>query len=151
MLEIIPMTEENYETAARIEAECFSDRPWTKEQFFEELSLSFSRTFLAFCDGKAAGFANLWLTPPMAVINNIAVMDGFRRLGVASALLKALLGECRNCSSLTLEVRVSNSAAVMLYEKHGFGIVGLRKRFYENPCEDAYIMTKFMKKESADV
>lgn len=148
MIEIIPMNEENYPEAALIEAECFTDDPWTKEQFREELGLDFSRTFLAYADGEAAGFINMWLTPPMAVVNNIAVREKYRRRGIAGMLINAALGECGGCSSFTLEVRVSNEAAISLYEKHGLSQVGRRKNFYSNPREDAFIMTRFMKKES---
>lgn len=149
-IEITPMSEENYDSAAAIESACFDDRPWTAEQFREELALDFSRTFIAFCGGEAAGFVNMWLTPPMAIINNIAVLPQFRRRGIAHALINAALGECKECSSLTLEVRVSNSAAIKLYESLDFSQVGRRKNFYENPREDAYIMTKFMKREKSD-
>ena len=40
----------------------------------------------------------------------------------------------------TLEVRVSNQAAIHLYEKLGFASVGIRKNFYSKPAEDAMIM-----------
>ena len=146
MTQLVPMTDDNYTDAAAIEQECFSDRPWTAEQFHEEISLDFSRTFIAYCDGKAAGFVNMWLTPPVAIINNIAVMESFRRNGIGTALIEAALAECSDCSSLTLEVRVSNSTAIAFYEKHGFTQVGRRRNFYENPREDAFIMTKFKKK-----
>jgi ribosomal-protein-alanine N-acetyltransferase len=146
-VETVPMNEENYLLAAELEKACFDDRPWTAEQFHDELSLDFSRTFIAFDGGEAAGFVNMWLTPPMAIINNIAVAKNHRRRGIASLLIDRALGECGGCSSLTLEVRVSNTAAISLYEKLGFSQVGRRKNFYENPREDAFIMTKFMKKD----
>ncbi len=150
MINIIPMSEENYTQAAAIEAECFNDRPWTAKQFYEELSLDFSRTFIAYYGNQPAGFVNIWLTPPAAIINNIAVCEKYRRKGIASELIKKAVGECKQCSSLSLEVRVSNLPAITLYEKYGFSKVGERKNFYENPVENAYIMTKFMKKECAE-
>ena len=42
--------------------------------------------------------------------------------------------------SITLEVRVSNLAAQALYEKYGFKKVGVRKRYYTDNNEDAYVM-----------
>ena len=149
-LALLPMSEENYTAAAQVEAECFADRPWTAEQFHEEITLDFSRTFIAYLGGEPAGFVNIWLTPPMAIINNIAVREGFRRRGIAQAMIKAALGECGECSSLTLEVRVSNQPAIALYEKLGFSQVGTRRNFYENPREDAFIMTKFFRKGAAE-
>jgi ribosomal-protein-alanine N-acetyltransferase len=41
----------------------------------------------------------------------------------------------------TLEVRVSNQAAVNLYHKFGFQIVGRRARYYRDNGEDALLMT----------
>jgi ribosomal-protein-alanine N-acetyltransferase len=41
---------------------------------------------------------------------------------------------------VTLEVRVSNTAAQALYEKYGFTRQGLRKRYYSDNGEDAHIM-----------
>ncbi|MCD8096011.1 MAG: ribosomal protein S18-alanine N-acetyltransferase [Ruminococcus sp.] len=148
LIEIGAMSEENYALAAEIEAECFSDNPWTLNQFHEELSLDFSRTFIAYLDGEAAGFVNMWLTPPLAIINNIAVRADRRRLGIGALLMQRAIDECGECSSLSLEVRVSNSAAISFYDGFGFTQVGLRKNFYSNPKEDAYIMTKFKKKDT---
>ena len=151
MTELIPMNEQNYRDAAAIEQVCFTDDPWSEAQFAEELSLDFSRTFIAYFDGRAAGFVNVWLTPPLAIINNIGVLPEFRRQGIASELIKAAVSVCEGCSSLSLEVRLSNEPAIGLYKKHGFSQVGLRKRFYSNPREDAYIMTLFkLKGESAN-
>ena len=49
----------------------------------------------------------------------------------------------------TLEVRASNSAAIALYQKHGFERVGERKNYYEAPKEDAILMTRTFKKVEA--
>ena len=46
-----------------------------------------------------------------------------------------------NADFITLEVRKSNTVAIKLYEKMGFELVGERKAFYENPKEDAILMT----------
>ena len=49
---------------------------------------------------------------------------------------------------LTLEVRPSNGAAVALYRKHGFQEAGRRRDYYENPQEDALLLTRqFGRKE----
>ncbi len=149
-IKILPMTEDNYRCAAEIENVCFNDRPWTEEQFHEEIYIDFSRTFIAYCGNSPAGFVNVWLTPPVAIINNIAVLPKYRRRGIAQRMINAALGECGECSSLSLEVRVSNLSAIALYEKMNFSQVGRRKNFYENPREDAFIMTRFMEKIKHD-
>ena len=45
----------------------------------------------------------------------------------------------RGVNDMTLEVRVSNSAAQGLYRSFGFAPAGVRKRYYEN-TEDAIVM-----------
>ena len=56
---------------------------------------------------------------------------------------------CENCqhlyenlSFISLEVRTSNIKAISLYEKFGYKTEGVRKNFYDDPREDALIMTK---------
>ena len=45
---------------------------------------------------------------------------------------------------VTLEVRVSNEKAIGLYKKFGFSLAGIRKEYYEDNKEDAYIMWKYL-------
>ena len=82
-------------------------------------------------------------------ISNVAVREKFRKRGVASALIDAMNSYCivNNAEFITLEVRVSNTPAVNLYEKSGFENLGRRKNFYSAPNEDAFIMTKYFLKE----
>ena len=77
-------------------------------------------------------------------INNIVVGIKHRRLGVASLLMESLIKEAkaREMIGLTLEVRVSNNAALSLYNNFGFIIEGHRKNYYSHPNEDAAIMWK---------
>ena len=81
-------------------------------------------------------------------ITNVAVFPDMRGHGVGSALMRRLFQEAeeRNCFGVTLEVRVSNEAAISLYEKSGFVREGIRKGFYRAPAEDALIMWKYFKK-----
>ncbi|HCG30344.1 MAG TPA: ribosomal-protein-alanine N-acetyltransferase, partial [Chloroflexi bacterium] len=46
----------------------------------------------------------------------------------------------RTAEWVTLEVRVSNASAQALYHKYGFSQQGLRRRYYSDNGEDAYIM-----------
>lgn len=79
-------------------------------------------------------------------IDNVAVFPAHRRKGVASALLGALIayGEKEGMAFLTLEVRPSNQGARALYEAHGFQQVGERKNFYQNPVENALLLTRYL-------
>jgi ribosomal-protein-alanine N-acetyltransferase len=73
-------------------------------------------------------------------VMNIAVEPNHRRQGVARGLLDALLDKGGREANYTLEVRVSNAAAIALYEAYDFRAVGTRRRYYADNGEDAIIM-----------
>ncbi len=89
------------------------------------------------------GFAGLWLMLDEAHITTIGVKPTHRGRGVGELLLLGLFDAAlaMNASLVTLEVRVTNIIAQRLYEKYGFERVGLRKHYYSDNGEDAYIMT----------
>jgi ribosomal-protein-alanine N-acetyltransferase len=88
------------------------------------------------------GFAGLWLMVDEAHITTIAMHPDYRRLGLGEFLLVNLIdiSYTINAKWVTLEVRVSNSAAQNLYRKYGFHEAGLRHRYYSDNQEDALIM-----------
>jgi ribosomal-protein-alanine N-acetyltransferase len=73
---------------------------------------------------------------------NVAVAGDQRRRGIASELLVALFERTREDGrrGYTLEVRVSNSGAITLYERLGFERRGVRRGYYTDNREDALIM-----------
>jgi len=75
-------------------------------------------------------------------VMNVAVVDAYRRRGVASALLERLFAvtESDPRRGYTLEVRVSNAGAIRLYEQLGFEARGIRRGYYTDNREDALIM-----------
>ncbi len=89
------------------------------------------------------GFAGLWLMLDEAHITTIGVKASHRGRGVGELLLLGLFDAAleMGASLMTLEVRVSNVVAQKLYEKYGFERVGIRKGYYSDNGEDAYIMT----------
>jgi ribosomal-protein-alanine N-acetyltransferase len=89
------------------------------------------------------GFLGLWFMVDEGHIVTVAVRQSRRRHGIGELLLLAAfdLAESKGLHVLTLECRVSNTAAQALYEKYGFERVGIRKRYYTDNNEDAVIMT----------
>lgn len=89
------------------------------------------------------GFIGVWMLPDEAHIVTVAVRDGYRRHGIGEMLLISAIELAReqDQSLVTLEVRVSNTAAIELYRKYGFEEVGLRPRYYSDNKEDAYVLT----------
>jgi len=88
------------------------------------------------------GFAGLWLMVDESHITTIAVHPDYRGQGVGETLLSALVGISYDIGArmVTLEVRVSNTVAQNLYRKYGFKEAGVRRRYYSDNHEDAYIM-----------
>ena len=136
------------EEIARLEVECFSV-PWSKNALESELDNNFARFYVAFYNGKIAGYIGAHNVLGEVYITNVAVFPEFRRKGIAGRLISALEKKMaeENALYITLEVRKTNLSAIALYEKMGFKEVGRRKNFYENPREDAVLMTHYLKSE----
>jgi ribosomal-protein-alanine N-acetyltransferase len=89
------------------------------------------------------GFGGYWMQMDEAHISTIAVRSDVRRRYIGELLLAAMMDQAaeERARVVTLEVRVSNTVAQMLYNKYGFQTAGFRKAYYSNNGEDAYIMT----------
>ena len=140
---IVPMNADHLDEIAALERVCFS-APWSRAMLAEELDNACS-AFLAALDedGHVVGYAGLQVVLDEGYITNVAVRPEDRQKGVASQLLKVFIDFARGnrLACLTLEVRPSNTAAIVLYGRHGFRTAGRRKNYYEHPKEDALIMT----------
>lgn len=125
-----------------IETACFSD-PWPKAVIEHRLdSFLVAKTD----SGDVMGYLSFSSVLDEGSIDNIAVAVACRRQGAADALMNAALDKARMLSLafITLEVRASNTAAIALYQKHGYAEVGRRKNYYQAPREDAILMTRFL-------
>jgi ribosomal-protein-alanine N-acetyltransferase len=118
--------------------------PWTRQMYLAELE----RPGLSFCylarnpDRQAVGFCSFWRVVDELHINNLAVIPGQRRAGIATVLLRYVLTEGARLGAVraTLEVRKSNEPARLLYERMGFSVAGVRRAYYTKPVEDAIIL-----------
>lgn len=91
---------------------------------------------------RVLGYGGFWLLIDEAHVCTIAVHPSWRGRGLGELLLLSLLqrGQRLGACRATLEVRVSNLAALGLYHKYGFQIVSRQKRYYADNQEDAFIM-----------
>lgn len=145
---LVPMDRSHLREIAEIERTCFT-RPWSENMLEEELYNPDAAFIVAEGeDGTVLGYAGLQTVLDEGYIDNVAVRESCRKLGVGDALVDALVRFGReHLSFLTLEVRRSNEAAIHLYLKHGFEQVGVRPGYYELPREDALILTLDFKKD----
>ena len=126
-----------------IEMECFSV-PWSLDSIEIELLNEDKKLYYVIenTDG-VVGYAGAWLVYDEGQITNIAIRPSARRQGFGAKLTSALIEECfkRGMNEIFLEVRVSNLSALSLYRQLGFTVKGMRKNYYSEPKEDAYIMS----------
>lgn len=142
-LQLRRMQKQDAATAAALEAGCLTEA-WSEKSYQDALTNPAAFYVAAELEGKMAGCCGYWQSFEEADICNVAVARDCRRLGIAEQMLVFLMehAQSRGVSAFTLEVRDSNAAAVLLYEKLGFVTEGIRKNFYDNPKEDARIMWK---------
>lgn len=143
---ILPMTREDVPAVTEMNKLCFT-RPWSADSLMAETEKDDAVFVVARdADGDICGYAGLNYVLDEGYIANIAVHPDARRQGIAALLLGELEKRARQLklSFITLEVRVSNTAARCLYSSMGFTEAGRRKNFYEAIREDAIIMTKYL-------
>lgn len=133
--------ESDLEQILEIEEETFSE-PWTKEGFLESFQNQDNHYLVVEDGGRIAGYCGYWGILGEGYIYNVAVKKEYRRQRIGYRMLRQLIIEAkgRGITSMTLEVRVSNAAAIGLYQSLGFEAVGSRKDFYTKPMEDGIIM-----------
>jgi ribosomal-protein-alanine N-acetyltransferase len=133
------------DVAAVLEIERLSfSSPWPAYAFEQELTANrLAHYVVARSDDHVVGFAGIWLMVDEAHVTTFGVHPDHRRRGVGRRLLLRLaelaieLGSAR----MTLEVRVSNTAAQSLYRSFGFRVAGRRVAYYSDDGEDALVMT----------
>ena len=143
MIEIVLMKPEHVAPIAEIEKLCFNDA-WSERSIASELKNRLSLWLVAMDGERLAGYVGSQSVLGETDMMNIAVHPDYRRRGIAEQMVVRLVKElkARGNHSLMLEVRASNDPAKKLYEKLDFIQVGLRKNYYRNPKEDAYILRK---------
>lgn len=129
-----------------IENEAFTC-PWSEKSFEEAFSSPNITVFAAVDEtneNALAGFSCLMWYGDEGEILNIAVKASARKNGIGQLLMDAMLteGTANGVRDFYLEVRESNTAARHLYDKNGFVALGVRRRYYTRPVEDAVIMRK---------
>ena len=128
---------------AELEKLCFND-PWSENSIASELDNRLSCWLVAIADDKVVGYVGSQTVLGETDMMNIAIHPDYRKQGIATELISALIEALneRGSHSLMLEVRASNEPAKSLYLKMGFDVVGVRKNYYRNPREDALILRK---------
>lgn len=138
------MTLEDLDEVLEVEHGAFTT-PWSRRQFVSELTQNSYAVYLVIKRGRRTiAYGGMWALLGEAHVTNIAVRAEERGRKIGDLLLRSLLleAESRNCLKVTLEVRRSNVVAQNLYRKYGFLERGVRRGYYTDDGEDAFIMVR---------
>ncbi|MGI6153806.1 MAG: ribosomal protein S18-alanine N-acetyltransferase [Christensenellaceae bacterium] len=124
------------------ENSCF-EAPWSYAMLYDDIIENPHTVYMVVVlRDKIIGYGGMWIILDEAHITNVCILEEYRGRGYAYTLMRELqeVAKEMGAESMTLEVRVSNRSAMKLYKKCGFSVHGLRKRYYPNNNEDAYVM-----------
>jgi ribosomal-protein-alanine N-acetyltransferase len=139
-----PMRVEDLDAVLQIEQRSFAS-PWRREHFQAELDHDdWARPQVVTHDSKLVAYAVVWELASELRINNFAVDPSRRRNGIGRWMLGRLLEHAKHadCTEATLEVRAGNTAALDLYRRFGFEVIGRRAGYYSREGEDALLMRR---------
>ncbi len=133
-------------TLAELDAACFGN-PWSDSIWAQEVARDVAEVTVALSHDPLVGLVGascVWQVADEAHLLRIATRPTFRGRGVARDLLEAALVSARaaGCVSMLLEVARRNRAALALYDRTGFSVVGERKGYYATPPDDALLMRR---------
>ena len=136
------MTVDDIPAVERVEQTCFSDA-WSEKLLSDMLESKWDEAWvLAAEDGTVIGYANFRFLAGEGELMRIAVLPEHRGRGESKKLMDRLeiSAKEKEAPDLTLEVRAGNTPAVNLYKSYGFQAEAVRKNYYHDPVEDAFIM-----------
>ena len=130
-----------------IENALFQDEAWSREVFESEFALLGStRTYRVVEENnEIVAYFGLAIVDDTADITTIAVRADFQGRGIGRKLMQEILNiaAARNLRKIMLEVKPENLAAISLYQKCDFEVIGLRRNYY-GPSKDALTMQKLV-------
>ena len=131
---------------ADLDSACFGN-PWAAEIWAQEVLRDLASVTVAMSLDPLVGLVGascVWLVADEAHLLRVATRPTYRGRGVGRDLLEAAFVSARaaGCKTMLLEVARRNRAALAVYERTGFAIVGERKGYYATPPDDALLMRR---------
>ena len=128
---------EGVELLADIYSQAFKGTPeqqWGQKELKELFSINGTISFVVCKEGEPVGFALLRIIADEGEIITFCILPKWCNNGYATALLERIIDtmQARSIKRLFLEVRENNEAAIKLYKKCNFNIIGRRKGYYSN-------------------
>ncbi|GAA2021443.1 ribosomal protein S18-alanine N-acetyltransferase [Terrabacter terrae] len=138
---------------AELELHLFADDAWSERTWWAELAARPRREYVVATapDGTIAGYAGLDVAGDVADVMTIAVAPAHQGRGLGRLLLAELVRRAteRAVDAVLLEVRADNDAARRLYDRAGFEVISVRRRYYQPGDVDALVMRLLLTKGDA--
>lgn len=118
---------------------------WEADDFlYEILENQFSYNFVLEEDEEIIGYVGIWIMYEQSQITTLGIEPIHQRKGLGKYLMQEMITFAiqQGCEVMSLEVRISNAKAKSLYENLGFENQAIRKNYYQDNHEDAYLMVK---------
>lgn len=143
------MLVEDLDQVMEIEKDLFHV-PWTREGYFTFLTKENTMFLVVEEKEQILGYCGLLMVLDEGDVTNVAVRRDRQREGIGNFLMESMirLAEEQGIIKIHLEVRQSNDTAIRLYERLGFTRDGIRRNYYENPVENAILMTRGPERET---
>lgn len=141
------MIQADLDQVAGLETALFGPDAWSAEALAAELAdVPGGRHYIVAAEETAVvGYAGLLAAGGgQAEVLTLAVRADRWGQGIGGEMLRGLLAEAarRGCTEVFLEVRVDNPRAQLLYRRHGFAEVGIRRGYYQPSGADALVMRR---------
>lgn len=126
-----------------IEKSCFKDEAWSETAIKDALDNPNYVLVACYYNSCIIGYINASFVLDEAELNRIAVLKEYCRKGIGGMLVDELfyILKSKKVSQISLEVRCSNKPAISLYKAKKFKQYATRKMYYNNPSEDAILMS----------
>jgi [ribosomal protein S18]-alanine N-acetyltransferase len=141
-------TRDDLSAILAIQQKCPGTAQWRDEDYLRLAGDPGGSILVAQTEGATppavAGYAAFHCLGDEAELRNLAVNPSQQRRGIARALLTAGMRALQELGvrQLFLEVRATNQPAVALYQSLGFRLLDTRRNYYQNPADDALVMTR---------
>ena len=131
------MTLDDLDAIMHIEPTIYS-HPWTRGNFSDSLNSGYNAWVLLGDSGHIVGYALMMMVLDEAHLLNISVTKSQQKQGLGKLLLQHMMQQAQHlqAANMFLEVRVSNTQAIGLYEAIGFNEMAIRRAYYPNSAVD---------------
>ncbi len=118
---------------------------WSYQEICKVLQYDYNVYYIAWdaLQEGVVGFAGIMVIAEDSELLNIAVDPKFQHKGIGTLLMDKIVEESwkNGADRIFLEVRSGNTKAQQLYKQYCFKVIGERKNYYNNPTEDAWVMS----------